>query len=1016
MGPALLRHITHGYSELTAEIAPLEVLRDKAIVGLFFGRKTCPHCATVLEDFRKLTALRSDTAVILVPVRMARDESKRYFGMLYDWLSVPYDGVSAGTLVDRYHITTVPAIILLDTSGRVVCRDARDRIRTDRMGQNFPWRSPPPPLRPAVNFARPPAARLHPPLPLPTASLPPPLIPPPRQFPSGPPSGVPSDLGGTAPEQAEQVDVHRRARQRGRAGSKAPDDTQRPAPTTPPTARPPPKPNRAGPEATVPVRSATNPENFPQGKHTSLMQPQPLAGVHPFAPTLREWAHGIPVDCGPNWEWSVIEAAVERGPHPTARTPDSIQLFQEDIEYQVRAGFCRVFLWDDIVRLRPANLKISPVAVVPQVNRRGRIILDLSFPVYQDVNGVMTVTQKSVNDSTVLQSPSQSVKEIGQVLPRLLQFMHDTEPGLHILFSKLDISDGFWRLIVRLADSFNFAYVLPQPAGQPTRIVVPSAVQMGWVESPSLFCTVTESARDVTQLLVERMTPLPHHALEDRIKIQSVPQRARTATPSALLQVYVDDFCHATTESTDGTHIPRVRRAAIHAIHSVFPQPDITGHTDGKEPISDKKIEKGDGDFMSLKEMIGFDFDGIKRTVCLPKEKATKYIRETHRILRRKTVPLKTLQTLVGQLRHASVILPAARGFFTPINTAMKGNPPVIGLGKSSEVRAALADIVSVLQLLSTRPTHVRELVIRMPHYVGYHDAAAEGSGGVWFSLVHDMPPCVWRLPFPADIATDVVSLDRPHGNLTNSDLELAAEVLAIGILLAKAPHTKWEPIGTLCDNTPTVSWIDKMASKSVSPTAGRLLRGLAFMLHSYHAGRITTVHVPGQENIMADIASRPSKAHALFRCDTPTLSDPDFLSAFDRMFPLPLQALWTFAMVPLWLKSNVFETLRGRRLDLRLWTGTSGTGTGKRGPSIVCSTPRTTAAHSRRPHTSGRCSSPLLLPCGKESTGSVVKSRFNQLLSHSAVSPKSTFWTDIPTPVGRPPPSTPLTCPSHVS
>jgi hypothetical protein len=127
------------------------------------------------------------------------------------------------------------------------------------------------------------------------------------------------------------------------------------------------------------------------------------------------------------------------------------------------------------------------------------------------------------------------------------------------------------------------------------------------------------------------------------------------------------------------------------------------------------------------------------------------------------------------------------------------------------------------------------------------------------------MFPCVWRLPFPEDIATDVVSLERPDGKVSNSDLELAADVLAIGTLLAKAPFTKWEPIGTLCDNTPTVSWIEQMASKSLSPTAEWLLHGLAFMLHSYHAGRLTTVHVPGQDNIMADIASQPSKAHALF-------------------------------------------------------------------------------------------------------------------------------------------------------
>ena len=126
-----------------------------------------------------------------------------------------------------------------------------------------------------------------------------------------------------------------------------------------------------------------------------------------------------------------------------ARTPDSIALFKDDIEYQVKMGFCKVFLWDDLQKLRPANLKISPVAIIPQVGRRGRIILDLSFPVYQDQNGVVTITHKSLNDTTVLKALLAPVKEIGRVLPRLLHYMQDRPVGLHILFCKLDISDGF---------------------------------------------------------------------------------------------------------------------------------------------------------------------------------------------------------------------------------------------------------------------------------------------------------------------------------------------------------------------------------------------------------------------------------------------------------------------------------------------------------------------------------------------------------------------------------------------
>jgi hypothetical protein len=130
----------------------------------------------------------------------------------------------------------------------------------------------------------------------------------------------------------------------------------------------------------------------------------------------------------------------------------------------------------------------------------------------------------------------------------------------------------------------------------------------------------------------------------------------------------------------------------------------------------------------------------------------------------------------------------------------------------------------TLLHLLSSRPTHVRELVLNMPHYVGYHDAAAADVGGVWFSLTDGMRPFVWRSAFPPDIESEVVLDDNPDGRLTNSNLELDAEVLAVRVVLATAPEVKHIPLGMLCDNTPTVSWINKMASKAKGPTARCLL------------------------------------------------------------------------------------------------------------------------------------------------------------------------------------------------
>lgn len=139
----------------------------------------------------------------------------------------------------------------------------------------------------------------------------------------------------------------------------------------------------------------------------------------------------------------------------------------EDVLYQVEAGFSEIVLWDDIKDDMPSQLKVSPLAVIPQKDRRGRLILDLSFGVrgsYGPTKG--QVIQASVNDTTTRLSPLKPIQELGKVLPRLLDFMATTPDGETVQFSKIDLSeDGFWRMIVNKKDCWNFAYVLPDAPG-----------------------------------------------------------------------------------------------------------------------------------------------------------------------------------------------------------------------------------------------------------------------------------------------------------------------------------------------------------------------------------------------------------------------------------------------------------------------------------------------------------------------------------------------------------------------
>lgn len=654
------------------------------------------------------------------------------------------------------------------------------------------------------------------------------------------------------------------------------------------------------------------------------------------------------MDCGIPWTLEAIDLAVQRGAHRSATTPDAMVLVAEDIHYQVQAGFAQILEWEAIKDHLPKNFKVSPLAVVPQQNRRDRLILDLSFPVRRQSKSnkhrLGAVLAPAVNDATTVLSPQLPVKELGTVLPRLLAFMQSVPPDEHIVFSKLDLADGFWRMVVPSDDAWNFCFVLPEPGREHNpRIVVPSALQMGWTESPAYFCTATETSRDVVDLLVDSDVLLPRHPMELLLLPPSLPPSIVSRPNRSWIGVYMDDFLLAAVVNDLAVDfLTHVSRASLWGIHAFFPPVDITGHLNGKDPISQKKLEKGDGIFLTKKVILGFAFHGSDRTVTLPPAKALAIVLQTRQLLRKTTCARKRFQSVVGKLRHAASILPAGKGLFSPINDALQGSLPRIGLGQQSDVRQTLLDLISLIQSLASRPTHICELLPDDPEYIGFCDASAAGAGGVWFAPCFTdtnlctFTPRVWRLPFPADITASVVSVSNPSGTLTNSDLELAA--LLLHVLVLETIAKLWRcHIAAYSDNTPTVAWVERMASRSKCPIAGRLLRGLAMRQRVTASAPVAVHHIAGDANILADISSRSFRTFAQAPWSSfPTETDTDFLVAFDASFPLcPQAGSWKLASPDPAMTSNVILTLRNRRLPMHAWTALPALATGGTGRTI---------------------------------------------------------------------------------
>ena len=149
-------------------------------------------------------------------------------------------------------------------------------------------------------------------------------------------------------------------------------------------------------------------------------------------------------------------------------------------------------LWGDIKKLYPKKLKVSRRAMIPHKSHKYRAILDLSYMIQAKER-----TIKLVNKTTTKTPSKGAIDQMGNVINHIIHAYMEADDNEVIFAAKEDVKDGFWRCVAEEGEEWNFAYVLPQTEGEPTKVVVPVSLQMGWIKYPGYFCTASETGRDV---------------------------------------------------------------------------------------------------------------------------------------------------------------------------------------------------------------------------------------------------------------------------------------------------------------------------------------------------------------------------------------------------------------------------------------------------------------------------------------------------------------------------------------
>jgi hypothetical protein len=716
---------------------------------------------------------------------------------------------------------------------------------------------------------------------------------------------------------------------------------------------------------------------------TALMQPSAFALQHAAAPLLHEYAtKGCPVNCGPDWSHERILAALEYGAHPTAKVPQALKCLIEEAEAKVTHGFSRIITWKDIKNDVPKKFKLSPVAMIPHKSKLFRSILDLSFV----LRSQRSTTLKSVNEDTIKLAPQQSMNQLGKTLKRIIAALADCHAANRkMMFAKLDIKDGFWRLVVSHEDAWNFCYVIPNTDPNAhiddTKIVVPNSLQMGWCESPPFFCAASETARDVIASILH--TNLPPHPFEERMlpkNFTDLPMQDLQSLMS-LIEVYVDDFI-ACTDNVSQTQLLKLSRAMLHGIHTVFAPPTVTGHNGG-DPISEKKLDKLEGLWQTVKEILGWILDGANHTICLPPDKVQKITQLLRRTNKQTKVRLNDFQKLAGVLHHAAYGMPGGRGLFNPLWKAMakctNGWVPM-----TTEIRHTLNDFKWLFLEIANKPINVTQLVPTHPNIHGYCDACKSGAGGVWILPQDNVNNrhVVWATTFPPP----VIKKFENH-ELSINDLEMAGVLIQWLVLEHLLPSLHHLQAGIECDNSSTVVWSRKFTAKSI--VAGHLLRALALRQQICGSAPLLVISIAGKLNDMADIASRFASDPAMQK------NSPSLLSYFNTHFKQTNS--WQEFHLPQKLISRVISSLLGTRLTLESWRRLPGLVKSIGTAGRVTQTPSKSTLYSPTwtPSSATLSLQHSLLGSGKATTGEATKSKYQESLTPFRPSARPSSWLD---------------------
>ena len=111
-------------------------------------------------------------------------------------------------------------------------------------------------------------------------------------------------------------------------------------------------------------------------------------------------------------------------------------------------------------------------------------------------------------------------------------------------------------------------------------------------------------------------------------------------------------------------------------VHNVIPADE----NDDEDPLSLKKMKKLESMWALVKDILGFTFDGMNKTIMLDKTKRDSLLTVLKGWIRGGSrgagIPFEEFISIILKLRHAFIAIPSGKGLLSPCNTILRKQPP----------------------------------------------------------------------------------------------------------------------------------------------------------------------------------------------------------------------------------------------------------------------------------------------------------------------------------------------------